>query len=111
MISEFGEEKEENFDYVNIEELRKIKESHVKYSIEKFDNFLEKIIENIEVFIIPGNNDPVAKFWPQESMNKLYFRKCYNSENLNLVGNPFHYKINNLDFIGTNGFFFLKKNH
>ena len=56
--------------------------------LEKTKELLEKIPENIKIFIMPGNHDPGRRALPQPAIPKKYNPPLWEKENVVMVGNP-----------------------
>ncbi|CAL9733581.1 DNA polymerase delta small subunit [Monosporozyma servazzii] len=79
-------------------------------SLDQFGDFLGNVLQSIPVDILPGANDPSDKGLPQQPLHKALFRdslKPYfdniNKSLLNLVTNPYKFKINGWDLLTLSG--------
>lgn len=55
---------------------------------ELFEEYILKIRNDIEVFIISGNHDAVRLSDPQPAISKLYLPRLYQKENIHIMGSP-----------------------
>jgi len=76
---------------------------NIKEQISKFTYLIKKIPKRIEVFIIPGNHDPVRQAIPQPSIPIEYSKELYNMENVRMLGNPSFIKLSNVDVLVYHG--------
>ena len=53
-----------------------------------FENFILKIPQNIEIFIIPGNHDAVRLSDPQPAIPEKFLPKLYAQKNIHFMGSP-----------------------
>ena len=63
----------------------------------EFERFIEKIPEEIEIMICPGNHDAVMQFEPQFALDKVYVPNLVNRSNVHLVKNPEYIYLHNND--------------
>ena len=75
-----------------------------------FSQFLGNILQTISVDILPGRNDPSDKSLPQQPLHKALFKdnlKPYfdkvNKPLLNLVTNPYKFRINGWNILAISG--------
>ncbi|MDD3178134.1 MAG: DNA-directed DNA polymerase II small subunit [Candidatus ainarchaeum sp.] len=55
---------------------------------ELFEDYILKIRENIEIFIISGNHDAVRLSDPQPAIDKKYLPRLYTKKNIHIMGSP-----------------------
>ncbi|CAL9728193.1 DNA polymerase delta small subunit [Monosporozyma unispora] len=79
-------------------------------SLDQFGEFLGNILQTISVDILPGENDPSDRSLPQQPLHKALFkdslRPYFDNSNkslLNLVTNPYKFKINGWDLLTLSG--------
>ena len=63
----------------------------------EFEKFIEKIPDEIEIAICPGNHDAVMQFEPQDALDKVYVPNLVNYSNVHLVKNPEYIYLHNND--------------
>ena len=85
--------------YPSQKEDLQIKDIYDQYS--EFENFIEKIPEEIEIMICPGNHDAVMQFEPQMALDEVYVPNLMNYSNVHLVKNPDYVYLHDND--GSNG--------
>ena len=69
-----------------------IDDIYKQYSL--FEDFIEKIPDEIEIVICPGNHDAVMQFEPQFALDKVYVPNLINLSNIHLVKNPQYVYLN-----------------
>ncbi|MDD4050033.1 MAG: DNA-directed DNA polymerase II small subunit [Candidatus ainarchaeum sp.] len=60
----------------------------IKKQYELFEEYILKIREDIEIFIISGNHDAVRLSDPQPAITKEYLPRLYEKENIHILGSP-----------------------
>ncbi|KAK5778351.1 DNA-directed DNA polymerase delta subunit POL31 PWA37_000399 [Arxiozyma heterogenica] len=85
-------------------------QGNIVYCLDQFSQFLGNILQTISVDVLPGKNDPSDKSLPQQPLHKALFndklKSYFNKENrpiLNLVTNPYKFKINGWDILTISG--------
>lgn len=68
-----------------------------------FEDYVLKIPENIEVFLIPGNHDAVRVSDPQPAVPEKYLPNCYKRKNIHLLGSPSWIELEGLLFLMYHG--------
>ncbi len=64
---------------------------------------LEQIPGSIEIFIIPGNHDPVRQALPQPSIPRKYAKDLYNMSNVTMLGNPAYIRLHDVNILIYHG--------
>ena len=70
---------------------------------DEFDEFLNNISHSIIVDVMPGAEDNSSSFFPQLPLNSIMLPLSSSNNSLNLVPNPYSFKIDELMFTGTSG--------
>lgn len=68
-----------------------------------FENYILKIPEEIEVFLIPGNHDAVRVSDPQPSVPEKFLPNLYNKKNVHILGSPSWIELEGLMFLLYHG--------
>lgn len=68
-----------------------------------FEEFILKIPETIEVFLIPGNHDAVRISDPQPAIPETYIPNLYKKKNIHLLGSPSWLELEGLTFLLYHG--------
>jgi DNA polymerase delta subunit 2 len=63
----------------------------VKAELTKLDEYFFKLAQNLEIDLMPGENDPSNALFPQQAFNPCYFPKCYRKSNLLCKTNPYNF--------------------
>ena len=72
--------------------------------LDNFEHFLDKLSSNMDVDIMPGQEDFSSSFLPQQPLNSCLFPQLETERlSLNLVTNPHKFQLNGLTFLGTSG--------
>lgn len=73
--------------------------------MDDFEQFLTELSLNIDVDIMPGEQDFSNSFMPQQPFNSCVFPKLAKEgrTGINLVTNPHQFEINGFHFLGTSG--------
>ncbi len=74
-----------------------------KNNVKILDDTLLDLTKNINIDIMPGENDPTTCFFPQEAMNKSFFEKSSEHLNLQSVTNPYRFLLNDVSILGSSG--------
>ncbi len=69
-----------------------------------FEDFILRIPENIEVFLIPGNHDAVRISDPQPAISEKFLPNLYLKKNIHLLGSPAWIELEGLMFLTYHGF-------
>ncbi|PIU02640.1 MAG: DNA polymerase II [Candidatus Diapherotrites archaeon CG09_land_8_20_14_0_10_32_12] len=78
-----------------------VKDIYKQYEI--LSNYIERIPEHIETFIIPGNHDAVRRADPQPAIPKEYLKKLYGLKNVHVLGSPSMVEIEGLKMLMYHG--------
>lgn len=65
-----------------------LKEPDVQRQYNVLSELLRQIPKSIDIFIVPGNHDPVRQALPQPSISQEYAKEVYNISNVIMLGNP-----------------------
>ena len=75
----------------------------IEEQLEKAQQILSKIPQNIKVFISPGNHDPGRRALPQPALPKKYNSELWDKENFFMVGNPSMVSLNGVKVMMFHG--------
>lgn len=67
------------------------------------DSFLFRLVQMIDVDVMPGSYDFSNHILPQKPMHRLMFPKAYAYKSLNLASNPYKCEIDEMNFLGSSG--------
>ncbi|MFH4976403.1 hypothetical protein AB6A40_003112 [Gnathostoma spinigerum] len=68
------------------------------------DSFISKISGSLTVDLMPGLGDPTTHMMPQQPIHRCVFPKAsHYGKMLNLVTNPYHFKVEDVHIMGTSG--------
>ncbi|MHA1707990.1 MAG: metallophosphoesterase [Candidatus Heimdallarchaeaceae archaeon] len=65
--------------------------------------YLEKIRQDIEIVIIPGNHDGTRNVEPQTPISKDFAQELYDLPNVHLLGSPAYLKAHNVEILMSHG--------
>lgn len=68
-----------------------------------FEEYILKIPEDIEVFLIPGNHDAVRLSDPQPSIPEKFLPNLYSKKNIHIMGSPSWIELEGLMFLIYHG--------
>ncbi len=68
-----------------------------------FEEYILKIPENIEVFLMPGNHDAVRVSDPQPAISEKFLARLYQKENIHHMGSPSWLELEGLLFLIYHG--------
>ncbi len=74
-----------------------------KGNVKILDDILLDLTKNINIDIMPGENDPTTSFFPQEPLNKSFFENSSALTNLLSVTNPYRFTLDNVSILGSSG--------
>lgn len=71
----------------------------------EFEQFVDQIVDSIDLDIMPGEADFSNSFLPQQPFNSCLFPSIAQRKNrsLNLVTNPHQFEMEGLTFLGSAG--------
>ncbi|KAI5956326.1 HYS2 [Candida jiufengensis] len=75
-------------------------------SLKLLDQFLNDVLINLSVSIMPGENDPAEICLPQQPLHKALFKtnqSILGSDRLSRLTNPVWFELDNIRFLGTSG--------
>ena len=75
----------------------------MKKSFSSLDGFFAELSKSVNVDLMPGANDPTDDTLPQQPLNRVYFPKAYACGNFNSMTNPYHFRIGDVNILGTSG--------
>ena len=75
----------------------------VEEQLEKARLLLEKIPDNVKIFIMPGNHDPGRRALPQPAIPAKYHQPLWDRENIVMVGNPAVVSLNGVKVLMFHG--------
>lgn len=82
---------------------KELEERDIHKQYEKVANLIEKVPKHIQVFIIPGNHDPVRQALPQPAILKEYAHWFSSMENVIMLGNPCSLKLHGVNVLVYHG--------
>lgn len=75
----------------------------VESQLQKLYQVLEKVPQDIKIFLVPGNHDPGRRALPQPAFPKKHNKDLWGKENLVLVGNPSLISLNGVKVLVYHG--------
>lgn len=80
-----------------------LNELDVKKQYASLANMLRQVPDSIEIFIIPGNHDPVRQALPQSTIPRIYAEELYNIDNVTMLGNPSYLRLHGVNILIYHG--------
>ena len=75
----------------------------IEEQLQKLGDLIDKIPQQIKIFIIPGNHDPGRRALPQPAIPEKYNSGLWNKENVIMVGNPAVVSLNGVKVLMFHG--------
>ncbi|MEM3383568.1 MAG: DNA-directed DNA polymerase II small subunit [Nitrososphaerales archaeon] len=82
---------------------KELEETNIYEQCKRASYLLDKIPKHIQIFIIPGNHDPVRQALPQPAIPKKYFEELYSMENVKMLGNPSYLNLHGVNILIYHG--------
>lgn len=67
------------------------------------DEFLQSVSSTVSIDLMPGDNDPVQAFLPQQPISKYYFPKSSMNSSFARVSNPYIFLQDGIHVLGVSG--------
>lgn len=80
-----------------------LEELDVKKQYSKLAHLLADIPKSIQIFIIPGNHDPVGQALPQPPIPRKYAEDLYRLSNVTMLGNPVYIRLHDVNVLIYHG--------
>jgi DNA polymerase II small subunit len=84
-------------------QMNDLNEPDVKMQYTSLTKMLRQIPNSIEIFIIPGNHDPVRQALPQSAIPRIYAEELYNIDNVTMLGNPSYLRLHDVNILIYHG--------
>lgn len=82
---------------------RELEEKNIYEQCRRVAHLIDKIPKHIQIFIIPGNHDPVRQALPQPAIPKKYVEELYSMENVKMLGNPAYLSLHGVNLLIYHG--------
>ncbi|MEM3437227.1 MAG: DNA-directed DNA polymerase II small subunit [Nitrososphaerales archaeon] len=82
---------------------KELEETNIYEQCKKATYLIDKIPKHIQIFIIPGNHDPVRQALPQPAIPKKYVEGLYSMENVKMLGNPTYLNLHGVNILVYHG--------
>jgi len=82
---------------------KELEETNIYEQCKKATHLIKKIPKHIQIFIIPGNHDPVRQALPQPAIPKKYVHELYSMENIKMLGNPTYLNLHGVNVLVYHG--------